>query len=68
MIPANGKNALIPEGFQIQSYPTYEANNLIWIWWGDNPPAELKPPRFFDDLDPQFSYVNIYRHWNREPT
>jgi phenylpropionate dioxygenase-like ring-hydroxylating dioxygenase large terminal subunit len=64
MIPANGKNALIPEGFQIQSYPTYEANDLIWIWWGDNPPAELKPPRFFDDLDTQFSYVNIYRHWN----
>ena len=62
-IPANGRNAPVHERFGIHSYPTYEAHDLIWIWWGENPPRDLKPPRFFDDIDEDFSYAKTCDHW-----
>jgi len=63
-IPANGRNAPVHERFRIHSYPTYEAHDLIWIWWGENPPTDLKPPRFFDDIGEDFSYAKTYDHWH----
>ncbi len=62
-IPANGRNSPVDERFEVNSYPTYEAHGLIWIWWGDNPPPALRPPRFFDDIDEDFSYATTYDHW-----
>jgi len=64
VIPANGKNAPVTERFNVRSYPTHEAHGFIWIWWGDRAPAELKPPRFFDDIDEKFSYGTVYDPWN----
>lgn len=63
-IPANGKNAPVPERFKVHSYPTYEAHGFIWIWWGETPPADLKPPRFFEDLDESFTYGRAYDPWD----
>ena len=63
-IPANGKSIPVPERFSVYSYPTYEAYDFIWIWWGGNPAADLKPPRFFSDMDKDFSYAKVYDHWN----
>jgi phenylpropionate dioxygenase-like ring-hydroxylating dioxygenase large terminal subunit len=62
-IPANGRNAPVHERFVVHSYPTYEAHDLIWIWWGENPPTDLKPPRFFDDIGEDFSYAKTCDHW-----
>jgi len=62
-IPANGKNTPVPERFRVHSYPACEAHGFIWVWWGENPPADLKPPRFFDDLDDRFAYATIYDPW-----
>lgn len=62
-IPANGRNAVVDERFRVNSYPTYEAHDLIWIWWGENPPADLKPPLFFEDIDDHLSYAKSYDHW-----
>lgn len=64
VIPANGKNTPVPDRFQVLSYPTYEAHSFIWIWWGENPPGDLKPPRFFTDIDDSLSYGRAYDHWN----
>jgi phenylpropionate dioxygenase-like ring-hydroxylating dioxygenase large terminal subunit len=63
LIPANGKNTPVPERFQVHRYPTYEAHGFIWIWWGEAPPEDLKPPRFFDDIDDSFSYGKVYDPW-----
>ena len=63
-IPADGKNTPVPERFSIHSYPTHEAEDFIWIWWGESPPPELKPPRFFNDIGKDFSYAKVYDHWN----
>lgn len=49
-IPANGMNAEVPQNFRVGVYPTYEEYGYIFIWWGDNPTTDLKPPQFFDDL------------------
>ena len=63
-IPANGIKAPVPDGFKVNSYPTHETHGFIWIWWGDNPPADLKPPLFFDDIGEGFSYATVYDNWD----
>jgi len=63
-IPANGKNTTVPDRFSVNSYPTHEAYDFIWIWWGENPPAGLKRPCFFNDIEKGFSYEQVYDHWN----
>lgn len=63
-IPANGKNSPVPERFKTRSYPAFEAHDLIWIWWGENMPPDMKPPRFFDDIDEGFSYSTACDRWN----
>jgi phenylpropionate dioxygenase-like ring-hydroxylating dioxygenase large terminal subunit len=64
VIPANSKDTPVPDRFQVLSYPTYEAHSFIWIWWGENPPGDLQPPRFFADIDDSLSYGRAYDHWN----
>ena len=63
-IPANGKNTPVPDRFHVQRYPTHEAHGFIWIWWGENPPEDLVPPPFFQDLDESFSYGRAYDPWD----
>jgi len=64
VIPANSRNTPVPDRFQVLSYPTYEAHSFIWIWWGENPPGDLQPPRFFTDIDDSLFYGRAYDHWN----
>jgi phenylpropionate dioxygenase-like ring-hydroxylating dioxygenase large terminal subunit len=64
VVPANGKNTLVPDRFQVLSYPTYEAHSFIWVWWGENPPEDFQAPRFFTDIDDNLSYSKAYDHWN----
>jgi len=64
LIPANGRNVPVPERFRVHNYPTYEAHDFIWIWWGEGPPENLQPPRFFDNIGEDFSYGQIYDPWD----
>ena len=63
-IPANGQKAPVPERFRVRSYPTHEAHGLIWIWWGENPPDDLAPPSFFEDIDDTFAYGQTRDPWD----
>jgi phenylpropionate dioxygenase-like ring-hydroxylating dioxygenase large terminal subunit len=63
-IPANGQNTPVPERFKVHSYPTHEARGFIWIWWGENPPAHLDPPPFFDDIDDEYTYGQVLDPWD----
>ena len=67
-IPANGRNTPVPEAFRVQRYPTHEAHGFIWIWWGANPPDDLPPPAFFDDLDHRFTYAGVIDPWQAHYT
>ncbi|MBN1260082.1 MAG: aromatic ring-hydroxylating dioxygenase subunit alpha [Anaerolineae bacterium] len=64
LIPANGRNAPAPERFKVHAYLTHEAHGWIWIWWGEQPPVDLEPPLFFDDIDAAFYYATIYDPWS----
>ena len=61
-IPAIGKNGVPPKAMKVETYPTYEAHGLIWIYWGE-PQGEISPPRWFDDLDDTFPYGSYHNHW-----
>jgi phenylpropionate dioxygenase-like ring-hydroxylating dioxygenase large terminal subunit len=63
LIPANGRNGVIPNAMQLNSYPIYEAHGLIWLWWGAPAPRELPSPVFFDNLDDSFSYGSAHDPW-----
>ena len=62
LIPANGKNANIPESMKVNSYITYENYGLIWIWYGDNE-KKTDEPFFFKELA-DMSYSTFVDSWN----
>ncbi len=62
-IPANGKHIPVPARFRVQGYPTHEAHGFIWVWWGNDPPPDLPPPRFFDNLSDDFRYASVVDLW-----
>ena len=62
LIPANGKNATIPESQQVNAYITYENYGLIWIWYGDNN-KKTDEPFFFKELA-DMSYSTFIDPWN----
>ncbi len=64
LIPANGRNGVVPNAMRLKTYPTYEAHGFIWIWWGSPAPADLPAPEFFDNLDDTFTYGSARDPWN----
>ncbi len=64
LIPANGRNGVVPNAMRLRTYPTYEAHGFIWIWWGNQVPADLPAPEFFDNLDDSFAYGSAHDPWN----
>jgi phenylpropionate dioxygenase-like ring-hydroxylating dioxygenase large terminal subunit len=54
----------VPARFAVQSYRTYEAHDWIWMWWGEHPPADLAPPRFFDDITDDLVYGQVRDPWD----
>ncbi len=63
LVPANGRNGVIPSALRLRVYPTFEAHGYIWVWWGETPPADLEPPTFFDNLDDSFFYASAHDPW-----
>ena len=63
LIPANGRAVPVPERFRGRGYPTHEEHGFIWVWWGEQPPADLASPRFFADIDDSFRYATVYDPW-----
>jgi phenylpropionate dioxygenase-like ring-hydroxylating dioxygenase large terminal subunit len=63
LVPANGRNGVVPNALRLISYPTHEAHGLIWVWWGNPAPQELPAPEFFDNLDETFYYSSAQDPW-----
>ena len=64
LIPANGRNGVIPNAMRLNSFPTYEAHGLIWLWWGDQPTEEIPVPQFFENLNETFYYGSARDSWD----
>jgi phenylpropionate dioxygenase-like ring-hydroxylating dioxygenase large terminal subunit len=63
-IPAAGRDTPVPGRFAVPSYPTYEAHDWIWIWWGEQASADLSPPRYFDDISDDLVYGQVRDPWD----
>jgi phenylpropionate dioxygenase-like ring-hydroxylating dioxygenase large terminal subunit len=62
LIPANGRQTPVPKAFQVHTYPTREAHDLIYVWYGE--PRDAYPPLpWFDLIDESYSYATIRDHW-----
>jgi phenylpropionate dioxygenase-like ring-hydroxylating dioxygenase large terminal subunit len=64
LVPANGRNGVIPNALLLKTYPTHEAHGLIWLWWGNPVPGDLPVPDFFDNLDDSFFYGSAHDPWD----
>ena len=60
-IPAFGEETPPLKNMNVQTYPTHEDHDFIFIFWGDQKPTALPP--FFPDLTDDFSYGEIVDHW-----
>ena len=61
-IPANGRGGIIPAKMRLATYPTFEAHEYIWIWWGEGKPQET--PAFFDNIDDTFYHASAHDPWD----
>jgi phenylpropionate dioxygenase-like ring-hydroxylating dioxygenase large terminal subunit len=61
-IPANGKNAKVPDSQYVRAYITYENYGLIWLWWGDVD-KKTDEPFFFSELS-DMSYSTFIDLWD----
>lgn len=60
-IPANGKNAPVPDSMKVKYYTTYENYGFIWVWCGAQE-KKTPEPFFFTELK-EFSYSGFKDHW-----
>ena len=67
LIPANGKNANIPETFSQKSYITQEKHGFIWIFWS-NQKEQLPEIPFFDNIDAKMHFAGFENHWQMHYT
>lgn len=69
-IPANGKDALVPQKAHVDSYPVQEKYGFVWMFYGDLPEAERSPipplPEYDDpNFHPIFVEVKFNAHYTR---
>ena len=63
-IPANGKNSQPPKSMHVKTYPTREAHDIIFIWWGEPRAEEEYPPLpWFPNIGSDMVYSTIRNHW-----
>ena len=62
-IPSLGRVGIPPKVLKAVTYPTYERQGFIWIWWGEAPPPNLVPPHWFEALTDDFFYTTVQDPW-----
>lgn len=61
-IPANGKNAKVPEHYKVNAYLVKEAYGFVWLWYSDEL-ANVPEIPFFEELKEDFSYGEFSETW-----
>ncbi|MHB8962306.1 MAG: Rieske 2Fe-2S domain-containing protein [Saccharofermentanales bacterium] len=62
LIPANGKNAPVPERYKVNAYTVREKYGFIWLWYGEST-DDLPEIPFFEYLAEGFSYGGFSENW-----
>ena len=60
-IPALGRDAEIPPGLAVATFPVREEHGLVWLWWGQAPRAAELP--WFAQLDGSWRYHTLICDW-----
>ena len=64
-IPANGKNSSADiSRYNVKKYLVKEANDIIYLWYGDQEKAGGPLPFFDEFVDPSYAYSEMEDHWN----
>jgi phenylpropionate dioxygenase-like ring-hydroxylating dioxygenase large terminal subunit len=61
-IPALGREANIPPGLAVPTFPVREAHGLVWLWWGDPACATEELP-WYTQLDGICRYHTLISDW-----
>jgi phenylpropionate dioxygenase-like ring-hydroxylating dioxygenase large terminal subunit len=62
LIPAISRSGAIPKAMRAGTYATYEAHELIWMYWGEAQ-ENLPEPQFFASFNLNSSYKSFKQHW-----
>ncbi len=63
-VPANGKASQPPQALHVKTYPTREAHDIIYIWWGEPRADDAYPPLpWFANINGEMVYSTIRQHW-----
>ena len=64
LVPANGRSSQPPKALHVRTYPTREAHDFIYIWWGEpRADGDYPPLPWFENIDARFVYSTIKSHW-----
>lgn len=63
LIPANGKQAIVPKNYRVNAYRVEEAFGFIWLWYGDDFGEAAGPIPFFEEIKRGFTYGQISETW-----
>lgn len=64
LIPAKGKSAGLEKRFNLESYSVLEANNMVYIWYGEKHNATQTLPFFDESIDKSYVYSEMSDLWN----
>lgn len=64
-IPANGRSSTADiSRYNVKKYLVREANDIIYLWYGEEEKATQDIPFFNDFVDASYAYSEIEDHWN----
>ena len=61
-IPANGKDAIVPDNYKVNAYLVREAYGFIWLWYSDEQ-KDIPEIPFFEELKEGFPYGGFSETW-----
>ena len=61
-IPANGRDASVPDNYKVNAYLVREAYGFIWLWYSDER-KDIPEIPFFEELKEGFSYGGFSETW-----
>lgn len=61
-IPANGRDASVPDNYKVNAYLVKEAYGFIWLWYSDER-KDIPEIPFFEELKEGFSYGEFSETW-----
>ena len=60
--PALDKAIVAPVSLAVRTCPVLERHDLVWLWWGSDPPGD-RVPAFFKEMETSWTHRTIAVDW-----